>query len=209
MAPTLAMSSTGVQPAGLVGRAAPLAFVFAAAGVGLVSYGFVRLSATVGHAGSVYAFVGRALGPRGGFVCGWALLGTYLVFPAVSMAAFATFSRAFLDDTGIWTGAPWLPLALAGWALMGVLASRQIRTAARSLLAFEAVSMALILALVVVATVAVRRVPLPRGRVARARRRVGLGRAGAGRAGADRARARRAVTPAPATASLPGFRHPP
>src|SRR4051794_29046261 len=145
MAPTLAMSSTGVQPAGLIGRAAPLAFVFAAVGVALVASGFVRLSATVGHAGSVYAFVGRTLGPRGGFVTGWALLGTYLVFPAVSMAAFANFARAFLDTSGIWSNAPWLPFALLGWAVMGLLASRQIRTAARSLLGVEIASMLLIL----------------------------------------------------------------
>src|SRR3954453_9598305 len=163
MAPTLAMSSTGVQPAGLIGRAAPLAFVFAAVGVALVSSGFVMLSRTIGHAGSVYAFVGRALGPRAGFVAGWALLGTYLVFPAVSMAAFATFTRAFLDETGLWTGAPWLPLALVGWALMGGLASRQIRTAARSLLAFEIVSMLLILALVVVIVVTLAAGDAPQG----------------------------------------------
>src|SRR5919205_4481212 len=77
MAPTLAVSITGVQAAKLVGRAAPLAYVLAALGVGLVAYGFVRLSGVVAHAGSVYGFVGRALGPRAGFVAGWAMLGTY------------------------------------------------------------------------------------------------------------------------------------
>src|SRR4051795_11767324 len=70
MAPTLAMSITGVQPARLIGRAAPLAFVFAAVGVALVAYGFVRLSSQFAGAGSVYAFVGSALGPRAGFLCG-------------------------------------------------------------------------------------------------------------------------------------------
>ena len=85
MAPTLAMSVTGVEPARLLGRAAPLAFAFAAVGVGLVAYGFVRLSAEFAHAGSVYGFVGHAFGPGAGFFCGWALLGTYLVFPAVSI----------------------------------------------------------------------------------------------------------------------------
>src|SRR3954469_4147865 len=87
MAPTLAMSITGVQPAALLGRAAPLAYVFAAVGVALVAYGFVRLAGEVASAGSVYAFVAHATGERTGFVAGWALLGTYLVFPAVSIAA--------------------------------------------------------------------------------------------------------------------------
>src|SRR5919199_2682459 len=80
MAPTLAVSITGVQPARLIGRAAPLAYVVAALGVALVAYGFVRLSGAFASAGSVYAFVGETMGTRAGFVAGWALLGTYLVF---------------------------------------------------------------------------------------------------------------------------------
>src|SRR3954468_4115423 len=138
MAPTLAMSITGVEPARLLGRAAPLAYVAAAVGVALVAYGFVRLSAGVASAGSVYAFVAHAAGPRAGFVAGWAMLGTYLVFPAVSIAAIAVFGRAFLRHAGIAHHAAWLPIALAGWLAVYGLASRDVRTAARSLLWFEA-----------------------------------------------------------------------
>src|SRR6266568_2093343 len=64
MAPTLAMSVTGVAAARALGRAAPLAFAVAALGVGLVAYGFVRLAGEFSHAGSVYAFVGNTLGPQ-------------------------------------------------------------------------------------------------------------------------------------------------
>src|SRR6516164_11833557 len=67
MAPTLAMSVTGVAAAAALGRAAPLAFAVAALGVGLVAYGFVRLAGEFSHAGSVYGFVGNTLGPRPGF----------------------------------------------------------------------------------------------------------------------------------------------
>src|SRR3954471_6230411 len=147
MAPTLAMSITGVEPARLLGRAAPLAYVFAAVGVALVAYGFVRLSGEVASAGSVYAFVGHAAGARTGFMAGWALLGTYLVFPAVSIAAFAVFGRAFLDHAGIAAHAAWLPIAAVGWALVWLIASREVRTAARSLLSFELVAVAIILVL--------------------------------------------------------------
>src|SRR3954447_22987255 len=108
MAPTLAMSITGIQAARLLGRAAPLAYAVAAVGVALVAYGFVRLSAQVASAGSVYAFVDHAIGPRAGFLCGWAMLGTYLVFPAVSISAIAVFGRALLDSLGIAGDAPWL-----------------------------------------------------------------------------------------------------
>lgn len=147
MAPTLAMSITGTGPAGLIGRAAPLAFVFAAVGVGLVAYGFVRLSSEVASAGSVYAFVSHAAGARAGFMAGWAMLGTYLVFPAVSISAFAVFGVAFLDHTGIANDAAWLPIALVGWALVGFIASREVRIAARSLLTFEVVAVVIILVL--------------------------------------------------------------
>src|SRR2546430_437387 len=150
MAPTLAMSITGVAAAALLGRAASLAYVVAALGVGLVAYGFARLSAEFAGAGSVYAFVGGALGARAGFVAGWALLGTYLIFPVVSISAIAVFGRAFLRSAGIAAHAPWLPLALVGWALVWLIASRAVLTAARTLLVFELVSVGLILVLMAV-----------------------------------------------------------
>ena len=147
MAPTLAMSVTGVAAASELGRAAPLAFVVAALGVGLVAYGFVRLAGEFSHAGSVYAFVGNTLGPRPGFLAGWALLGTYLVFPPVSIMGVAIFGRAFLNTTGLARDAGWYPLALAAWVVIWILAARGIRPTTRSLLVFEVVSVGLILVL--------------------------------------------------------------
>ena len=147
MAPTLAMSVTGVAAAAELGRAAPLAFAVAALGVGLVAYGFVRLAGEFSHAGSVYAFVGNTLGPRAGFLAGWALLLTYLVFPPVSIMGVATFGRAFLDTTGLARGADWYPLALAAWAVIWILAARGVRPTTRSVLTFEVVSVCLILVL--------------------------------------------------------------
>ncbi|HEY5430466.1 MAG TPA: hypothetical protein VIK04_15220 [Solirubrobacteraceae bacterium] len=44
MAPTAAMALNGPAPAGLIGRAVPLAFIFATVGVLLVSYAVIRLS---------------------------------------------------------------------------------------------------------------------------------------------------------------------
>ena len=147
MAPTLAMSVTGVAAASVLGRAASLAFVIATLGVGLVAYGFVRLAGEFSHAGSVYAFVGNTLGPRPGFLAGWALLGTYLVFPPVSIMGAAIFGRAFLNTTMLAYDADWYPLALAAWVVIWVLAARGIRPTTRSLLAFEVVSVCLILVL--------------------------------------------------------------
>jgi amino acid transporter len=73
MAPGAAMALNGTLPASLVGRAVPLAFVFASVGILFVSYAFIRLTGYFNHAGSVYALSGVTLGPRAGFFSGWAL----------------------------------------------------------------------------------------------------------------------------------------
>src|SRR6266516_3278556 len=99
------------------------------------------------HAGSVYGFVGNTLGPRPGFLAGWALLGTYLVFPPVSIMGVAIFGRAFLSTTGLASDADWYPIALAAWVVIWVLAARGVRPTTRSVLAFEVVSVCLILVL--------------------------------------------------------------
>src|SRR4051794_38176502 len=164
MAPTLAMSVTGTAAAALLGRAAPVAFAGAAVGVLVVSYGFRRLSAEFASAGSVYAFVGNTLGSRAGFVTGWALLGTYLVFPPVSIVGAATFGQAFLRTTGIAHHVGWFPLALLAWAVVSFVAARSIRPATRSLLGFEVVSVLLILFLVVVILVKLATGGAPGGR---------------------------------------------
>src|SRR4051812_50028284 len=80
MAPTLAMSITGVEPARLLGRAAPLAYAFAAVGVALVAYGVVRLSGEGASAGAGDALVAPPAGPRGGWVARRGVLGAHLVF---------------------------------------------------------------------------------------------------------------------------------
>ena len=64
------------------------------------------------------------------------------------MAGVAVFGQAFLHEhRHRRRTSPWYPLALFGWAVIGLLASREVRKAARSLLLFELVSVALILVL--------------------------------------------------------------
>src|SRR5207244_12621143 len=113
-------------------------------------FGFGRVAGHFRHAGSVYAVVGDVLGPRAGFWTAWALLGTYLVFPAVSIMGVAIFGTALLRTSGLAPHAPWLPIALGAWLLILLVASRGIRVTTRSLLAFEGVSVLLILALMAV-----------------------------------------------------------
>jgi len=78
------------------------------------------------------------------------LLGTYIVFPPVSVLGMAVFTQAFLRHTRIVTGADGLPIALVSWTLVWLLVWRGISLTARSVIAVKAVSLLLITALIVV-----------------------------------------------------------
>jgi amino acid transporter len=150
MAPTAAMALNGVGVSGLIGRAVPLAFIFAMAGVIFVSYAFVQLSRHFSHAGSVYAFSGVTLGPEAGFFAGWALFGTYLAFTAASTAEAGLFGVDFFKGSGIWDGAEWVVIALVAGALIAFFAYNDVRKVTRTLLTIEGISVTLIVILVVV-----------------------------------------------------------
>jgi amino acid transporter len=153
MAPSMAANINPQGTVGLVGRAVPLAFVFATVGVLLVSYTFVRLCQIYHHAGSVFGFVGATLGPRSGVLAGWSLMGTYTFYACVTAAAAGIFGATFLDDVGIWNNHPlWSEFLFAFIALAGAfaLASFPAHTATRILLSIEGITVLLI---VTVATI--------------------------------------------------------
>src|SRR3954451_10206731 len=149
MAPTAAMALNGTPVAGQIGRAVPLAFLIATIGVLFVSYGFVRLTRHFNSAGSVFALAAATLGARAGFFAGFALMATYTVFTIASAAEVGLFGDAFLSGVGI-GHVDWLIIALVAMVLVAVLAFGDIRTATRSLLGFEGVSVALIILLMIV-----------------------------------------------------------
>ncbi|HEY2603130.1 MAG TPA: APC family permease [Thermoleophilaceae bacterium] len=150
MAPTAAMALNGVGISGLIGRAVPLAFIFATVGVIFVSYAFVQLSRHFSSAGSVYAFSGVTLGPQAGFFAGWALFGTYLAFTAASTAEAGLFGVDFFKGSGIWDGAEWVVIALVAGALIAFFAYNDVRKVTRALLTIEGISVTLIVILVIV-----------------------------------------------------------
>ena len=150
MAPTAAMALNGVAPAGLVGRAVPLAFLFASIAIALVSYAFIRLTSFFNHAGSAYALAGVTLGPRAGFFACWALLGTYSAFLAANFAEIGLFGESFFSGVGIWDNPDWVIISLVAAALIWLFAYNDIKAVTRSLLGFEAISVALVTILIVV-----------------------------------------------------------
>jgi amino acid transporter len=157
MAPSMAANINPQFTAQTVGRAVPLAFLFAAIGVLLVGYGFVRLCQYYQHSGSVYAFVGSTLGPRVGVVSGLALFATYVFYGVVTASATGILGTDFLDKVGILdTPGRWSPFVLAALALILALALTiaPAKRGTSTLLLIEGATIALIL--IVCAVVLVR-----------------------------------------------------
>ena len=166
MGPVMAMSLNGIGVAGLVGKSVPFTFLVAFAGTLLVSYGFVRLTRKISHAGSVYALAGSTLGPRAGFFGGFALLGTYLFFTACIVGACAVFFEAMLTEIGVS-----LPPGL--WMIVGAVVGlaalllnlRESAIVARTLLGigFVGIFAMLVLGVVIIAKIAAGTAPVSTG----------------------------------------------
>lgn len=153
--PVGAIALLGTGAALIIGRAVTLSFVFAVVGVALVAYCFVKLSQHISHTGSVYALVGVTLGPRPGFVAGWALMGAYTAIGCGSTIEMGLFGGKFLDDTGILSTQQWWWIALIGLLGVSALAFTEIRIITRALLTSEVAGAILvtILSVVILATV--------------------------------------------------------
>jgi amino acid transporter len=154
MAPSMAANINPQFVSSAVGRAVPLAFLFATVGILLVAYGFVRLTQQFHHAGSVYGFVGVTLGPRAGVFAGFALMGTYIFYACVTATAAGRFGADFLQRLGLISADSLifvqLAVAFVAIALAWFLALVPARDGTRILLAVEGVTVAVILVTVVV-----------------------------------------------------------
>lgn len=152
--PTLAMAGNGQGLVATVGKAIPLVFVIGLFGVALVGYSFVRLTRYLNHAGSAYALVGATVGPRAGFLAGFAMLGAYVGFSIATLALTAAFANSLLAELQRGSAhpfqLPWLvPVVIAAAGSL-LLTGRDARLLAKVLLGIEGVG---IVAMVVLATV--------------------------------------------------------
>src|SRR4051795_949653 len=148
--PVGAIALLGTGAAGIIGRGVTLSFIFAVIGVALVAYAFVKLAQHIAHTGSVYALVGVTLGPRAGFLAGWALFGAYVAIGTGSTIEIGYFGGQFLGDVGILHTTEWVWIALIGLAGVCALAFNEIRLITRSLLASEVLGAILVTVLSVV-----------------------------------------------------------
>jgi amino acid transporter len=148
--PVGAMALLGVGAAGILGQGATWAFVFAIIGVSLVAYGFIKLSQYISHTGSVYALVGKTLGPRAGFIAGFALFGAYATIGTGSTIEIALFFNQFLHGIGIGDFSEWIWTAIIALVIVFALSFTEIRVITRVLLISELIGAALVVILSVV-----------------------------------------------------------
>ena len=148
--PTMAISFVTALMGQVAGRAIPLAFLIGAVTVALVGLSFVAFGRRVAHAGSVYAYITDVFGPRWGFVAGWLLLLSYVVFTAGATALVGSFAAAGLAHAGIETPDLWVPMSAAGALMASWLVWTDTRIAMRLMLALEGVSVTAILLLALV-----------------------------------------------------------
>jgi len=148
VAPTVTAAFNITLVVGAAGRAAPLAFLIAAVATGLVALSFMAFAHRVANAGSAYAYITHTFGPRIGFVAGWALYLSYLMFGTSFAALVGSFSAAALRTLGVPVPElAWLWIGLSAMGVAWALAHRDMRLAGRVMLAIEGIAILAILAL--------------------------------------------------------------
>lgn len=161
----LAQSVALISPTMTAVLIVPLAFSFAGNGTWLaylfatVMLSFVVMNLNVFASrsalpGSMYAYIGRGLGPRGGVLSGWTLLWSYAFIAIAGLTGFSIFVNQFLDAVGLTLHVPALVSFCVSAGLCWVVAYKDIRISSLLMLVLEGLSMLLILALC--ATILVR-----------------------------------------------------
>jgi amino acid transporter len=131
------MALLGAGAASILGGGATWAFIFALIAVGLVAYGFVKLSRHISHTGSVYATVGLTLGARSGFIAGWCLFLAYVTIGAGSGIEIGLFVQQLFKDLGFAFDPDWIWITIVALALVVLLGRREVHVITRILLYAE------------------------------------------------------------------------
>ena len=156
MTPTMAMNLNPQQPVEQVGPIVPAVFAGCLFLVLMVAWCFARLAGEHPNAGSAYGFVAAVIGPRAGFVAGWALLGTYLSFASVGVGAVALFGANLESRLGLPCQHSPLTLVLGAVVVTAVLSLGRVRRASLILITLEGIAVLCMVALAVAVIVKVR-----------------------------------------------------
>lgn len=130
LALTFAVTAAPAGAAVTAGGAVPLAYVIAGAGSLCLASVIVRFTRRIAHAGGLYAYTIRGLGPQLGFLAGW----MYAIAFAIGISFVLIISADFLSvvlaaNTSVHLG--WFPLYCILAAVMLVIALADVRVSMR------------------------------------------------------------------------------
>jgi amino acid transporter len=146
LALAFAVSAAPALASATAGAAVPLAYVIAGVASLCLASVIVRFTRRIAHAGGLYTYTVRGLGPGVGFVAGW----LYAIAFAVGISFVLIIAADFLStvltaNTSVHLG--WFPLYCILLALILIIALADIRISTRIQLAFAAVGVLAILVL--------------------------------------------------------------
>jgi len=119
IAPAVGLTAGNIFIAGLVGVAAPFEFVIGMLICLCIASVIGQYTKQISHAGSFYAYLTRAFGPKTGFVAGILQFGAYLCLLTFTFAFFGSFVDSYLTSHGL--NLPWQIYTLAlGLLCLGI-----------------------------------------------------------------------------------------
>ena len=146
LALTFAVSAAPASAAATAGITVPAAYVIAGIGSLCLASVIVRFTRRIAHAGGLYAYTVRGLGPRAGFIGGW----MYAIAFAIGISFVLIISADFLStvltaNTSVHLG--WFPLYVIELALILLISLLDVRVSMRVQLLFAVIGVLTIVAL--------------------------------------------------------------
>jgi amino acid transporter len=122
-----------------------LAYLFATIMLAFVVMNLNQFARRSASAGSMYAYIGRGLGPRTGVLSGWTLLWSYAFISIAGFSGFTIFVDQFLDAIGAHHHPPAVLCFAISAIICWFIASKDIRLSSLLTLVLEGLSVAVIL----------------------------------------------------------------
>jgi amino acid transporter len=146
LALTFAVTAAPALAAATAGAAVPVAYIIA--GLGSLCLGSViaRFGRRIAHAGGLYAYATRGLGPQIGFLAGWMYAVAFALGISFVLAISAEFLATVLAANTSWHPG-WFPLYCIELALILVIALADVRVSMRVQLAVAVVGVLTVVAL--------------------------------------------------------------
>ena len=145
LALTFGVSAAPAAAAATAGAAVPWAYLIAGIGSLCLASVIVRFTRRIAHAGGLYTYTVRGLGPRTGFVAGWMHGTAYAIGISFVLIVAAEFLSNVLASASVHLG--WFPLYCILLVFIVGLALLDIRVSTRVQLVFAVVGVATILVL--------------------------------------------------------------